>query len=106
MVMLVSCSQSAPSCSSDDAKQLVLDIVKDSPFVIGFKMTMTELDLSLGTIRTLRHDESTGRYHCAANLQFNGISAISKEPVNKSLPIEYTSELTDAGEFYITVEGI
>ena len=104
---LISCSKSAPTCSSDEAKNLVVEIVKKRPFVVGFKTTMTKLDISLEAIRTQRYDKDTGQYYCAADLKIAGMSAISKSEIVKKIPIVYTSELTDKeGEFYITVEGI
>jgi len=93
-----------PSCSDSDSTALVIEIskgelVSQDP---SFKSKIDDgsLSLVLDAIRTTGTNENTGSHTCAANLK------VENKGQGGSLPITYTIEPTDDGQFYINVYGL
>ncbi len=106
VVLLAGCSKSAPDCSSGEATDLVIKIAEGRPYVVGFKMTKSNVVLSVDSISTLNHDSDTGRYECSAELQVTGVTSAKKE-FSRTFPITYTTAITDDGEkISVSLSGI
>lgn len=117
--LLAGCGEKTPKCSSDDAKNLVVDIAHkqiEKQFEQLRNSQMSEmvpgntdsLLLKVINVRTLKHDSSVDTYQCAANLQMTMTDEQSKLPNTTSIPITYNIQKTDNnnGQFYINVSGL
>ncbi|EKK3316360.1 hypothetical protein PMI54_001537 [Salmonella enterica] len=116
---LAGCGEKTPKCSSDDAKNLVVDIAHkqiEKQFEQLRNSQMSEmvpgntdsLLLKVINVRTLKHDSSIDTYQCAANLQMTMTDEQSKLPNTTSIPITYNIQKADDsnGKFYINVFGL
>ena len=101
LALLGACSSTAPKCSDSRTTDTAMEIVqKKFAGQIG-EDAVKQLGLKLINIRTTGLDEKLGKYTCAADLEISGPRG------SKSVPIRYTSELTDDGKsFYVTVYGL
>lgn len=117
--LLAGCGEKTPKCSSDNAKNLVVDIAHkqiEKQFEQLRNSQMSEmvpgntdsLLLKVINVRTLKHDSSDDTYQCAANLQMTMTDEQSKLPNTTSIPITYNIQKTDDsnGKFYINVFGL
>ena len=98
---LGACGGGVPGCSSDETKELVIQIADDEmKRQLGQEMG-GQISYSVSAIRTRETNTETGSHTCAAELQVKGPRGSSK------IPIEYTVETTDSGEeFYVEVYGL
>ncbi|EKA7110267.1 hypothetical protein OL205_004356 [Salmonella enterica] len=97
---LAGCGEKTPKCSSDDAKNLVVDIAKKT---IEKGMTLDkDVLISVENVRTISHQSELDVYQCAADLTF------TKPDLKDPLPITYRIQKTDEGrgQFYINVSGL
>ncbi|EHG7891503.1 MULTISPECIES: hypothetical protein [unclassified Citrobacter] len=117
--LLAGCGEKTPKCSSDDAKNLVVNIARKqiekqfeqlrnsqiSDMVPG---NTDSLLLKVINVRTLSHNSSIDTYQCAANLQMTLTDEQSKLSNTTELPITYNIQKTDDnnGQFYINVSGL
>lgn len=117
--LLAGCGEKTPKCSSDDAKNLVVDIARKqinkqfeqlrNSQMSGMVPGNTDsLLLKVINVRTLSHNSSIDTYQCAANLQMTLTDEQSKLPNTTVLPITYNIQKTDDnnGQFYINVSGL
>lgn len=117
--LLAGCGEKTPKCSSDDAKNLVVDIahkqiekqfeqLRNSQMSEMVPRNTDSLLLKVINVRTLKHDSSVDTYQCAANLQMTMTDEQSKLPNTTSIPITYNIQKTDDsnGKFYINVYGL
>ncbi|HCE8752869.1 hypothetical protein ACV1BL_03915 [Serratia marcescens] len=98
--LLTGCGEKTPKCSSDDAKNLVVDIARKT---IEKGMTLDkDVRISVENVRTISHESGLDVYQCAADLTF------AKPNMKNSLPITYRIQKTedDKGQFYINVYGL
>ncbi|EHN8910815.1 hypothetical protein ACB276_10405 [Enterobacter hormaechei subsp. xiangfangensis] len=98
--LLTGCGEKTPKCSSDDAKNLVVDIARKT---IEKGMTLDkDVRISVENVRTISHESGLNVYQCAADLTF------AKPNMKNSLPITYRIQKTedDKGQFYINVYGL
>ncbi|EDJ9368299.1 hypothetical protein GFM96_04510 [Salmonella enterica] len=98
--LLAGCGEKTPKCSSDDAKNLVVDISRK---IIEKGMTLDrDVQISVENVRTISHESSLDVYQCAADLTF------TKPDLQNSLPITYRIQKTDDnnGQFYINISGL
>lgn len=92
------CTQSAPSCSDQKTIDLVKQIVQKK---IDEKMPGTEVKFDIEAIRTTGKDDRTGTQSCVADFTME----IPKHNVSNKSSITFTSEKTDKGEHYVSVQG-
>ncbi|MEZ3141658.1 hypothetical protein ACBQ88_21600 [Citrobacter braakii] len=117
--LLAGCGEKTPKCSSDDAKNLVVNIARkqiEKQFeqlrnsqMSGMVPGNTDsLLLKVINVRTLSHNSSIDTYQCAANLQMTLTDEQSKLSNTTELPITYNIQKTDDnnGQFYINVSGL
>ncbi|POT63658.1 hypothetical protein [Citrobacter braakii] len=117
--LLAGCGEKTPKCSSDDAKNLVVNIARkqiEKQFeqlrnsqISGMVPGNTDsLLLKVINVRTLSHNSSIDTYQCAANLQMTLTDEQSKLSNTTELPITYNIQKTDDnnGQFYINVSGL
>lgn len=117
--LLAGCGEKTPKCSSDDAKNLVVDIAHkqiEKQFEQLRNSQMSEMApgntdsllLKVINVRILKHDSFVDTYQCAANLQMTMTDEQSKLPNTTSIPITYNIQKTDDsnGQFYINVSGL
>ena len=91
-----------PDCSSDAAKDLVLDITKEEMEAMWGADAAESIDFGLESIRTQERNEDVDSYRCAATLTMSRPSHGSE-----TAPIEYTVESTDqSDEIYVEVFGL
>ncbi|MGX5085599.1 hypothetical protein [Enterobacter sp. UPMP2052] len=98
--LLAGCGEKTPKCSSDDAKNLVVDIARKT---IEKRMTLDkDVLISVENVRTISHESELDVYQCAADLTF------AKPDLQNSRPITYRIQKTDEGkgQFYINVSGL
>ena len=98
--LLAGCGEKTPKCSSNDAKNLVVDIARKT---IENRMTLDkDVLISVENVRTISHESELDVYQCAADLTF------AKPDLQNSLPITYRIQKTDEGkgQFYINVSGL
>lgn len=98
--LMAGCGEKTPKCSSDDAKNLVVDISRKT---IEKGMTLDrDVQISVENVRTISHESSLDVYQCAADLTF------TKPELQNSLPITYRIQKTDDnnGQFYINISGL
>lgn len=98
--LLAGCGEKTPKCSSDDAKNLVVDIARKT---IEKGMTLDkDVRISVENVRTISHESGLDVYQCAADLTF------AKPNMKNSLSITYRIQKTedDKGQFYINVYGL
>ena len=98
--LLTGCGEKTPKYSSDDAKNLVVDIARKT---IEKSMTLDkDVRISVENVRTISHESGLDVYQCAADLTF------TKPDLLNSLPITYLIQKTDEGKgrFYINVSGL
>lgn len=97
--LLAGCGEKTPKCSSDDAKNLVVDIARKT---IEKGMTLDkDVRITVENVRTISHESGLDIYQCAADLTF------TKPDLKDSLPITYRIQKTDIkGQFYINVSGL
>lgn len=98
--MLSGCGEKTPKCSSDDVKNLVVDIARKT---IEKGMTLDkDVRISVENVRTISHESGLDVYQCAADLTF------TKPDLQNSLQITYRIQKTDEGkgQFYINVSGL
>ncbi|EHC72658.1 hypothetical protein LTSEMIS_1956 [Salmonella enterica subsp. enterica serovar Mississippi str. A4-633] len=98
--LLAGCDEKTPKCSSDDAKNLVVDIARKT---IEKGMTLDkDVQISVENVRTISHESGLDVYQCAADLTF------IKPNMKDSLPITYRIQKFDdgKGQFYINVSGL
>lgn len=98
--LMVGCGDKTPKCSSDDAKNLVVDIARK---MIEKGMTLDkDVRISVENVRTISHESGLDVYQCAADLTF------TKTNMKDSLPITYQVQKTEdgKGQFYINVYGL
>lgn len=98
--LLAGCGEKTPKCSSDDAKNLVVDISRKT---IEKGMTLDkDVHISVENVRTISHESGLDVYQCAADLTF------TKPELKDSLPITYRIQKTDEGkgQFYINISGL
>jgi len=100
-ILFIGCSNEAPNCSDSDTTDLVIEIAnKELVKSLGEEKTKS-IKLSVETIRTKKVNKEVGSFECAADLKIEGPNG------SNSLPITYTSELTDDGDsFYVNVFGL
>jgi len=104
MMFMASCGQ-APKCSSEEAKETVLDISrnelkKQMNSAYGNDNMADKLKLALDAIREKEVNKETGARHCSAELVMEGSGK------SQRLPIDYTLENTEDGNFYASVYGL
>ncbi|MDC7859726.1 hypothetical protein [Pantoea ananatis] len=117
--LLAGCGEKTPKCSSDDAKNLVVDIahkqikkqfeqLRNSQLEGMVPGNTDSLILKVIKVRTTHHDSSVDTYQCAASLQMTMTDEQSKLPNTTELPITYDIQKTDEskGQFYINVFGL
>lgn len=98
--LLAGCGEKTPKCSSDDAKNLVVDIARKT---IEKGMTLDkDVHISVENVRTISHESRLDIYQCAADLTF------TKPDLKNSLPVTYRIQKADEGkgQFYINVSGL
>ncbi|NHB83536.1 hypothetical protein G6547_25385 [Klebsiella pneumoniae] len=98
--LLTGCGEKTPKYSSDDAKNLVVDIARKT---IEKSMTLDkDVRISVENVRTISHESGLDVYQCAADLTF------TKPDLQNSLPITNLIQKTDEGKgrFYINVSGL
>ncbi|EAQ7220509.1 hypothetical protein FKH33_11930 [Salmonella enterica] len=98
--LLAGCGDNTPKCSSNDAKNLVVDIARKT---IEKGMTLDkDVQISVENVRTISHESGLDVYQCAADLTF------TKPDLQNSLAITYRIQKTDEGKgrFYINVSGL
>lgn len=98
--LLTGCGEKTPKYSSDDTKNLVVDIARKT---IEKSMTLDkDVRISVENVRTISHESGLDVYQCAADLTF------TKPDLQNSLPITYLIQKTDEGKgrFYINVSGL
>ncbi|MDM2817578.1 hypothetical protein OGX74_19060 [Citrobacter sp. CK197] len=98
--LLAGCGEKTPKCSSDDAKNLVVDIARKT---IEKRMTLDkDVQISVENVRTISHESGLDVYQCAADLTF------TKPDLQNALPITYSVQKTDDGngQFYINIHGL
>ncbi|EEH8735640.1 hypothetical protein GXF01_02590 [Salmonella enterica] len=98
--LLAGCDEKTPKCSSDDAKNLVVDIARKT---IEKGMTLDkDVQISVENVRKISHESGLDVYQCAADLTF------IKPNMKDSLPITYRIQKFDdgKGQFYINVSGL
>jgi len=79
--LLAGCGEKTPKCSSDDAKNLVVDIARKT---IEKGMTLDRgVHISVENVRTISHESELDIYQCATDLTF------TKPDLQNSLPITY-----------------
>ncbi|WP_286670008.1 hypothetical protein [Thomasclavelia cocleata] len=128
--LILGCKQKAPDCTASETQELVINIVKEqamevfigerrlremgmSPEKIEEHKTSTinlykergldinQITFNLEAIRTIKVEDN-GNCLCKANLIMKGY--MPNNSGEKSIPIRYTSELTDnEDEFLVTV---
>ena len=102
-LLLAGCSKSAPECSDDQTKDLVLEIASNELVRQSGQEVRDLHTLSLSAIRTTDFKESTGAQTCAAELAITRID----DGKSSSLSITYTVELADDGDqIYVNVFGL
>ena len=70
--LLAGCGEKTPKCSSDDAKNLVVDIARKT---IEKRMTLDEdVLISVENVRTISHESELDVYQCAAKFPTNHLS--------------------------------
>lgn len=98
-VALTSCAKKAPECDSQDAKGLVVQILKEE-----YSQALVDkrnLDFNVVNVRTLSFNKDVGSYQCAADVKITGQEEITTVPIN------FTSELADKGEkFYVSISSL
>lgn len=117
--LLAGCGEKTPKCSSDDAKNLVVDIahkqikkqfeqLRNSQISGMIPSNTDSLMLKVINVRTLYHNSSLDTYQCAASLQMTLTDEQSKLPNTTDIPITYSIQKTDNnnGQFYINVSGL
>ncbi|HFO2793486.1 TPA: hypothetical protein ACHJJW_004721, partial [Escherichia coli] len=66
--LLAGCGEKTPKCSSDDAKNLVVDIARKT---IEKGMTLDkDVRITVENVRTISHESGLDIYQCAADLTF------------------------------------
>lgn len=97
IVVLGGCSNSVPTCSDKRTTDLAIDITKgELKKQLGAALVQS-IKFSVDSIRTTDTNDKTGAFKCAAELKMAGPE---KENV---VPIWYTVEATDDGNFYVSV---
>ena len=116
--LLAGCGKRTPKCSSDDAKNLVVDIAHEQIKKQFEQLRNSQLEgmvpgntdsliLKVIKVRTTHYDSSVDTYQCAASLQMTMTDEQSKLPNTTELPITYDIQKTDNnGQFYINVSGL
>lgn len=117
--LLAGCGEKTPKCSSDEAKNLVIDIahkqikkqfeqLRNSQMSGMVPGNTDSLLLKVINVRTLSHNSSLDTYQCAASLQMILTDEQSKLPNTTELPISYDIQKADDnnGQFYINVAGL
>jgi hypothetical protein len=97
-------SPSVPSCSDSATTDLVIEISKgelasQAP-QLKSKIDDGSLTMVVDAIRTTDVNEKTGANTCAAGLK------VSNDGEVNTLPITYSSEITDDGRLYVNVDGL
>lgn len=72
ITLLNACKQETPNCSSDDARKVVFDIVKEelgNPNSSYWSRVIDKLSFKLNDVRTSKHDKELDSYLCSANLE-------------------------------------
>lgn len=100
-LLAAGCSNEAPSCSSEEVKQLVYQITQEShqADLARSGMVSPQLDRELNAIRVSNTDAQTGAHLCAAQMTITGPQIASQ--VDIIYKVENTSK---PGEFFVTVE--
>lgn len=100
VLLLSGCNEDTPKCSSNDAKNLVIDISRKE-IEKSFKLD-ADVSISVNNVRTMSHDSKLDVYQCAADLRF------TKPDLKQDIPITYRIQNTDEGkgQFYINVYGL
>ena len=98
-MLFLSVKLDTPNCNDVETKQLVKEIALKE-----FKQEgVSQVKLSLTSIRTSGHDEKVDKYECEAELI--GINEINADKYK--LDITYTSQMTEDDEhFYVEVFGL
>lgn len=114
LLILTGCDTNTPKCSSDDARDLVINIARENYGKKALYNALVRLGLPLGTkfndvefsiinIRTTGHDSQLNIYQCAADLELSHSAARE----TRSIPITYQIQKTDnSDQFYINVYGL
>ena len=71
-LIISACKQETPNCSSNDAKKVVFDIVKEelsNPNTSSWVRVYDKISFKLNDIRTNKHDKELDNYLCVANLE-------------------------------------
>jgi hypothetical protein len=107
LLILVSCSSTAPKCGDSETLNLVEQILAENTVYDEFELIY---------IRTTDKNEETGSFECAANVKmkntnggvnFMADNLIDMVGVDKEISITYTVELTDSrDEFFVQVYGL
>lgn len=103
-VLTTACTRMAPKCDSSDVINTVKELSNDEMLrqlkVLGKKIDKNQLKLSIDTIRTAETDKDTGSHACKANLN------IMYNNEKQTVPITYTVENAEKGQFYVEVYGL
>lgn len=107
LLILASCSSTAPKCGDSETLNLVEQILAENTVYDEFELIY---------IRTTDKNEETGSFECAANVKmkntnggvnFMADNLIDMVGVDKEISITYTVELTDSrDEFFVQVYGL
>lgn len=96
-IVLGACSNSVPTCSDKITTDLAIDITKGELTKQLGAALVQSLKFSVVNVRTTDKNDKTGAFKCAAELKMAGPA---KE---NTVPIWYTVEATDDGNFYVSV---
>ena len=96
-MVLGACSNSVPACSDKITTDLAIDITKGELTKQLGAALVQSLKFSVVNVRTTDKNDKTGAFKCAAELKMAGPA---KE---NTVPIWYTVEATDDGNFYVCV---
>ncbi|ECC4148249.1 hypothetical protein C0Z23_21975 [Salmonella enterica] len=114
LLILTGCDTNTPKCSSDDARDLVINIARENYGKKALYNALVRLGLPLGTkfndvefsvinIRTTGRESQLNIYQCAADLELSHSAARE----TRSIPITYQIQKTDdSDQFYINVYGL
>lgn len=131
-LVIAGCSK-APNCSSADSTSVIKQIIDDQAKKYAAQISptpdsvMAHVNFALDTIRTTAHDDTTGKYTCAATLSSvitddekkvvnnnsdasymlkKAVQGLSFDGTTMSAPITYAVQLTDDKKsVYGEVEG-
>lgn len=100
--LLSACGKKAPECNAEETQKLVKQIAQGEFAKATYSNeNAAAASYALSGIRTTNVNKETGARQCAAHIDIRSPSF-----GNHALEITYNVELTDDGQFYVTVFGL